>query len=109
MPFVESPDQQECYEAIAGHLMNAVPGAWEKITIEFEIMELDHACEYAISYVPKGAFHKVREFFLDDRDFVFLFYSLARATSDEGKGFYKKCRFSVSANGRYKCDFTYQD
>jgi len=97
----------ECYEAIGKWLSNAVPEPWDRIEVYFEIIEMDDVWEDCIVYFPKKSPLIEKQFFIDDFDFTDCFYQLARLTSEEGKGFFKRCDFVLNNDGRYKVDFQY--
>jgi hypothetical protein len=99
-------EQQQIYEAIGKRLAEEAPEAWERIEIEYEILEIDDVCEYVIRYAPKRK-SGTKQFFVDDTDFHDLFYQLARATSTVEKGLFKRCKYVLFVDGHFSCDFEY--
>jgi hypothetical protein len=98
----------ECYEAIGRRLAEEAPEPWERIEIEFTILEIDDVSEQVIRYVPSRRMSKrYRQFFIRDPDFQECFFALARLTSTPEKHFFRKCRFVLSGSGKYKVDFDY--
>jgi hypothetical protein len=95
----------ECCEAIARWLADEVPEPWEKITVNFEVIELDDVSEEIIHYAPKRNPEKLRQFFIDDTRFAECFFALAHLTSTPETGFFKKAKFTLYHDGRYTTDF----
>ncbi len=98
----------ECYEAIGQRLVDAVPEPWKKITVEFEIIEIDDVCDYCIFYEPKRWWRlKEGQSSIEDTLFIGCFYALARLTSTPEKGLFRKCEYVLSQDGTYKVNFEY--
>ena len=96
-----------CYEAIGQWLMKGAPEPWESITVEFEILEMNDVSEQVIYYSPQKNPRKEKQFFIEDTRFADCFYQLARLTSTPDKGLFKKCYFTLHADGRYDTRFEY--
>jgi hypothetical protein len=88
-------------------LRRRCPSRGESITVSFEIIEIDDVSEEIIHYAPKKNPKKLKQFFIDDTRFADCFFALARLTSTPEKGLFKKCRFTLLADGRYHTDFEY--
>lgn len=97
----------ECYESIGKWLSDEVPERWDRIDVEFQIISVDDVWDYTITYVPHGSPAVEKQFFIDDTGFHDCFFQLARMTSKPDKGFFKRCKFSLHSDGRYKSDFEY--
>jgi hypothetical protein len=97
----------DCYGAIAKWLIEEAPEPWENIVVEFEIIEIDDVSNERIEYVPKKDPQSRKQFFIDDTGFAECFFQLARLTSTPEKGLFRKCKFTLLADGRYKSDFEY--
>jgi hypothetical protein len=71
-------------------------------------MEIDHACEYEITYKPKGFKRgRPKQFFEDDAGFIACFYTLAKLTSTSERGYFETCTYVLRADGAYTTSFTY--
>ena len=98
----------ECYDAIGQWLTDGVPEPWEEIAVEFEIIVIDDVSEDVIDYLPsEGFFRKRKQFFINDTGFAECFFALAKLTSTPEKGLFKKCRYVLKKDGRYRADFEY--
>ena len=95
-------DAIECYEAIGDSLASAAAGSWKVIVVDVELegIEVTIISQYQAA---DGQYH--------DMPLVPIlgecFYRLARLVSSEQKGFFKKCRYTLEANGKYHADFVY--
>jgi hypothetical protein len=97
----------ECYAAIGKWLDEEAPEPWERVVVEFKIIELDDVSERTITYTPLKKAGSSKQFSIYDTDFTNCFYQLARLTSTPEKGSYKKCKFTLFSGGKYKTDFEY--
>jgi hypothetical protein len=98
----EYNDPLQCYQKIGNLLTGAVPEAWNDIEVEALLDE--SSVDLLIMYSDESGRKK-------NIDYVPMlaraFYDLARAVSDERKGFYKKCVLNLQPNGKFNVDFTY--
>lgn len=99
---MEFVDQIECYEAIAELLRISIKEPWDSIFLKVELYETSVNLESSYS----TANEKGKEFLADYR-VAECFYDLARLISTPEKGFFKKCVFTLTRDGRYKIDFEY--
>ncbi|CCN72619.1 hypothetical protein [Vibrio nigripulchritudo] len=92
----------EYYQAIASELVETINETW--ISIEIEAILLEDSIELEVVYFrPDGSEEsRVRSIMLAD-----YFYELARVVSNESKGLYKKCNFTLKSNGTFDVNFEY--
>jgi hypothetical protein len=100
----------DCTDAIARYLVRNVPGQWKRIEA---LIEVEHDIEMVTSeliYRREGKSEP--EWFTiedgeEDMEFGDCFVQLARLLSTPGQGLFKKCRFAVNPDGRYRAEYEY--
>ena len=107
---IELVNPVECLEAIGRWLAASAPEPWEEITIDFTVIEMDDVSEECIKYKPRGYRRgRLKQFFVDDTGLSECFFSLAKLTSSAEKGYFTKCRYVLSCDGKYTTSFEYAD
>jgi hypothetical protein len=98
----------ECYDVICHWLADAVPDYWDRIRVDFEIIEMDTVSEVSMYYVSMRSTLGRKYFSIDDTRFAACFYALARSMSTPEKGLFRKCEFTLRDGGYYEADFEYE-
>jgi hypothetical protein len=98
-------DQLECEQAVGEALAAAVPEAWLRIDVDAVAVAadvMDLGVEYTrtcgekrgLGYVPRLADY---------------FFELRQLVSSEEKGLFKRCRFVLEPDGRFRAEFSYEE
>ncbi len=98
-------DQIEYYQAIGGALATAAKTPWNSIKAEIALQ--DSQVDAVVSYIDgdSGATGYLTGVPMLAR----YFYELARLVStEEKKGLFKRCVFTLDRNGRYDANFVYE-
>jgi hypothetical protein len=90
------------YQAIANELVEIFPRPWASVRVDAE--RFTDSINLKIVYTcPQGS----RESNVDAIMLPEYFHELAEAISTKEKGLYKKCVFTLTANGKFDVSFEY--
>ncbi len=95
-------DPVDYYQAIADELVDVISEKWTSIEIKAERFE--NSVDLMIVYFKPDGSEKSR---VRTKMIPVYFFELARVVSDENKGLYKKCFYTLNDKGNFKVDFEY--
>jgi len=96
-------DSIECYQAIGSALNAVAPSGWTNIKVQVHLDGVQVDAVVSCTLASK-------------QDLVYLtgvprlasyFHELARLLSNEEKGLFKSCDYTLESNGKFNADFTY--
>lgn len=101
----------ECSEAIATHLVRNVPAQWRLIEVLVDIVHEDEMVTTECIYYPPASRAKKEWFGIDNAyenvEFGRCFIQLAHLTSTPERGLFKRCKFTLESDGKYRTEYEY--
>jgi hypothetical protein len=101
----------ECSEEIVAHLARNVPAPWRLIEVLAEIVHEDEMVTTECIYYPTARRAKKDWFGIDDAHenvrFARCFIELAHLTSTPELGLFKRCKFTLESDGKYRTEYEY--
>lgn len=104
-------DHIECSEAIAAFLTRNVPAPWRLIEVLVDIVHEDElVTTECVYYPPEVAAEKDWFGIVDAYENVLFgncFIELAHLTSTPALGLFKRCKFTLGPDGKYRAEYEY--
>lgn len=104
-------DHIECSQAIATHLVRNVPAPWRKIEVAVDIVHEEEMVTTECIYYPPASDAEKEWFGIEDayENVLFgnCFIDLAHLTSTPEQGLFKRCKFTLEPDGKYRAEYEY--
>lgn len=102
----------ECSEAIAGYLVRNVTAPWRLIEVVVKVQHDIEMVTAELIYYPSAPPGAKKKWFgiedaSEDVEFGRCFVELAKLTSTAGHGLFKRCKFTLEPNGKYRTEYEY--
>jgi hypothetical protein len=95
-------DSMEIFQKVGEIIMSQVNEEWVEVNIEAEIDE--DLADLCVWYIDTKMQEK---YFNITRDLTESFIQLRKLTSDKEKGMWSKCLFTLTKDGNFKTNFSY--
>ncbi len=93
----------EIFQKVAEIISVQIPEVWKEANIEAEID--DEIADLCVWYFDRKGNEK---YFDVTRELTDCFVSLRQITGNNEKGLWTKCLFTISDDGKFKTDFSYE-